>query len=49
VTNRHRPADKGKPMDSIRCKIEKVTPFNDAVYQVLLRPEISDFCIGLKR
>lgn len=26
-------------MDSIRCKIEKVTPFNDAVYQVLLRPE----------
>ncbi|WP_447079191.1 NAD(P)H-flavin reductase [Shewanella algae] len=26
-------------MNSIRCKIEKVTPFNDAVYQVLLRPE----------
>ncbi|GAB1041854.1 MAG: NAD(P)H-flavin reductase [Shewanella algae] len=26
-------------MNSIRCKIEKVAPFNDAVYQVLLRPE----------
>ncbi|MBO2647164.1 NAD(P)H-flavin reductase [Shewanella algae] len=26
-------------MNSIRCKIEKVVPFNDAVYQVLLRPE----------
>ena len=27
-------------MNSIRCKIEKVTPFNDAVYQVQLRPEL---------
>lgn len=26
-------------MNSIRCKIEKVAPFNNAVYQVLLRPE----------
>ncbi|MFQ6370622.1 NAD(P)H-flavin reductase [Shewanella sp. YIC-542] len=26
-------------MNSICCKIEKVTPFNDAVYQVLLRPQ----------
>jgi NAD(P)H-flavin reductase len=26
-------------MKTIRCQIEKITPFNDAVYQVLLRPE----------
>ncbi|QSX30444.1 NAD(P)H-flavin reductase [Shewanella cyperi] len=26
-------------MNSIRCRIERVTPFNDAVYQVILSPE----------
>ena len=26
-------------MKNIRCQIEKVTPFNDAVYQVVLKPE----------
>lgn len=34
-------------MKTIRCKIEKVNPFNDAVYQVLLRPETAfDFQAG---
>lgn len=26
-------------MKKIRCQVEKVTPFNDAVYQVFLKPE----------
>ncbi|MCL2914613.1 NAD(P)H-flavin reductase [Shewanella corallii] len=26
-------------MKNIRCQIEKITPFNDAVYQVVLKPE----------
>ncbi|MEC4728042.1 NAD(P)H-flavin reductase [Shewanella sp. D64] len=26
-------------MNTIRCQIEKVTPFNDAVYQIILKPE----------
>lgn len=26
-------------MKTIRCQVEKITPFNDAVYQVLLKPE----------
>lgn len=34
-------------MKTIRCQIEKVTPFNDAVYQVLLKPETAfDFKAG---
>ncbi|WP_144211311.1 NAD(P)H-flavin reductase [Shewanella donghaensis] len=34
-------------MNTIRCKVEKVTPFNDAVFQVLLKPEVSfDFQAG---
>ncbi|ABM23439.1 MULTISPECIES: NAD(P)H-flavin reductase [Shewanella] len=34
-------------MKTIRCKIEKVSPFNDAVYQVLLKPETAfDFQAG---
>ncbi|MCH1930847.1 NAD(P)H-flavin reductase [Shewanella sp. A25] len=34
-------------MKTIRCKIEKVSPFNDAVYQVLLSPETAfDFKAG---
>lgn len=34
-------------MKTIRCKIEKVSPFNDAVYRVLLKPETAfDFQAG---
>ncbi|MCE9687648.1 NAD(P)H-flavin reductase [Shewanella sp. AS16] len=34
-------------MNSIRCQIEKVTPFNDAVYRVILKPETPlDFQAG---
>ncbi|MGK0409028.1 MAG: aquacobalamin reductase/NAD(P)H-flavin reductase [Shewanella psychromarinicola] len=34
-------------MKTIRCQIEKVTPFNDAVYQVFLKPEAAfDFKAG---
>lgn len=34
-------------MKTIRCQIEKVTPFNDAVYQVILKPEATfDFKAG---
>ena len=34
-------------MKTIRCQIEKITPFNDAVYQVLLKPETAfDFKAG---
>ncbi|MCL1125585.1 NAD(P)H-flavin reductase [Shewanella surugensis] len=34
-------------MNTIRCKIEKVSPFNDAVFQVILKPETAfDFKAG---
>ncbi|MCL1143749.1 NAD(P)H-flavin reductase [Shewanella gaetbuli] len=34
-------------MKTIRCQIEKITPFNDAVYQVILKPETRfDFKAG---
>ncbi|GGI96854.1 NAD(P)H-flavin reductase [Shewanella hanedai] len=34
-------------MNTIRCQIEKVTPFNDAVYQIILKPETAfDFKAG---
>jgi len=34
-------------MNKLRCKIEKISPFNDAVYQVILKPEIAfDFNAG---
>ncbi|ABV35117.1 oxidoreductase FAD/NAD(P)-binding domain protein [Shewanella sediminis HAW-EB3] len=34
-------------MKTIRCKIEQVTPFNEAVYQIILKPETAfDFKAG---
>ncbi|NRD75717.1 NAD(P)H-flavin reductase [Shewanella sp. VB17] len=34
-------------MNTIRCQIKQVTPFNDAVYQIILKPEIAfDFKAG---
>ncbi|MDO6641968.1 NAD(P)H-flavin reductase [Shewanella sp. 5_MG-2023] len=34
-------------MNTIRCKVEKITPFNDAVFQVILKPEVPfDFKAG---
>jgi aquacobalamin reductase/NAD(P)H-flavin reductase len=28
-------------MKTIRCQVEKITPFNDAVYQVFLKPDVA--------
>jgi aquacobalamin reductase/NAD(P)H-flavin reductase len=34
-------------MKTIRCQVEKITPFNDAVYQVFLKPAVGfDFKAG---
>lgn len=34
-------------MNTIRCQVVSVTPFNDAVYQVILKPETAfDFHAG---